>query len=214
MHCIALFIIGQVAGSGALSGSLPDLAFHARTRAASVRDARRTRQAGRARRAERGRLDGLPLRVSSQPHTSFSRVAWLILECARRTRPFPGRAFREQEDDQVAHPILPSSPVISQGWGLIDLPLRVAFSPAHPLARRDVPLARARAFNSLYLSSRGVAEAALYCAHRATTASSWGLCEQEGHLATPLLQPPQVPADRYKHFSVPLPCGFLSPLLE
>jgi len=34
--------------------------------------------------------------------------------------------------------------------------------------------------------SRGVAEAALYCAHRATTASSWGLCEQEGHLVTPL----------------------------
>ena len=33
-----------------------------------------------------------------------------------------------------------------QGWGLIDLPLRATFSPAHPLARRDVPLARARAF--------------------------------------------------------------------
>ena len=31
-----------------------------------------------------------------------------------------------------------------QGWGLIDLPLRATFSPAHPLARRDVPLARAR----------------------------------------------------------------------
>jgi len=32
-----------------------------------------------------------------------------------------------------------------QGWGLIDLPLRAAFSPAHPMARRDVPLALARA---------------------------------------------------------------------
>ena len=31
-----------------------------------------------------------------------------------------------------------------KGWGLIDLPLRATFSPAHPLARRDVPLARAR----------------------------------------------------------------------
>ncbi len=41
--------------------------------------------------------------------------------------------------------IPPSSRVISQGWGLIDLPLRASFSPAHPLARRDVPLARARA---------------------------------------------------------------------
>ena len=28
---------------------------------------------------------------------------------------------------------------LSQGWGLIDLPLRAAFSPAHPLARQDVP---------------------------------------------------------------------------
>jgi hypothetical protein len=33
-----------------------------------------------------------------------SRVAWLILECARRTRPFSGRAFREQENDQAAPP--------------------------------------------------------------------------------------------------------------
>src|SRR6267143_6174297 len=40
--------------------------------------------------------------------------------------------------------VLPSLLVISQGWGLIDLPLRATFSPAHPLARRDVPLARAR----------------------------------------------------------------------
>ena len=40
--------------------------------------------------------------------------------------------------------LLPSSLVISQGWGLIDLPLRATFSPTHPLARRDVPLAQAR----------------------------------------------------------------------
>src|SRR6185295_10902394 len=31
-----------------------------------------------------------------------------------------------------------------QGWGLTDLPLRETFSPAHPLARRDVPFAQAR----------------------------------------------------------------------
>ena len=31
----------------------------------------------------------------------FQEVAWLILYCARRTRPFLGRAFREQEDDQA-----------------------------------------------------------------------------------------------------------------
>jgi hypothetical protein len=31
-----------------------------------------------------------------------------------------------------------------KGWGLIGFPLRSTFSPAHPLVRRDVPLARAR----------------------------------------------------------------------
>jgi hypothetical protein len=68
--------------------------------------------------------------------------------------------------------------------GLFGLPLRATFSPAHPLARRDVPLARARAFRfSVLLFIKGVAKAALYCAHRATTVSSWGLCEQGGHLA-------------------------------
>ena len=55
-----------------------------------------------------------------------------------------------------------------QGWGLIDLPLRTAFSSAHPLARRDVPLAQARAFQSSSPLVKGVAEAALYCAHRGT----------------------------------------------
>jgi hypothetical protein len=32
-----------------------------------------------------------------------------------------------------------------------------------------------------------VAEAALYCAHRTSTVSSCAFCEQEGHLAPPLL---------------------------
>jgi len=41
--------------------------------------------------------------------------------------------------------------------------------------------------DSFYLSYKGVAKAALYCAHRATTVSSWGLCEQKGHLAAPSL---------------------------
>ena len=36
----------------------------------------------------------------------FRRVAWLILYCARRTRPFIGRAFREQEDNQATLPPL------------------------------------------------------------------------------------------------------------
>ena len=89
-------------------GALLDLALHARTRAARDRDARRARQAGRARGAKRRGLDGLPLRVSSQSHTSLSRVAWLILECARRTSTFLSCAFREQEDGQATHPFPPA----------------------------------------------------------------------------------------------------------
>jgi hypothetical protein len=62
-----------------------------------------------------------------------------------------------------------------QGWGLIDLPLRVLFSPAHPLAGRDVPLARARAFSGRALRElsssffKGVVKVALNCAHRTST---------------------------------------------
>ena len=47
-----------------------------------------------------------PLRASSQSPISFSRVAWLILDCARRTSTFLSCAFREQEDDQATLPIL------------------------------------------------------------------------------------------------------------
>ena len=35
---------------------------------------------------------------------------------------------------------------LSLEGGLLGLPLRATFSPAHPLTRRDVPLAQARAF--------------------------------------------------------------------
>ncbi len=37
----------------------------------------------------------------------------------------------------------------------------------------------------LSISFRGVAEAALYCAHRTSTFLSCAFCEQEGHLAAP-----------------------------
>src|SRR4026209_1516979 len=79
----------------------------------------------------------------------------------------------------------PSSLVLSSGMGLTDLPLRAAFSPAHPLARRDVPLARARAFQSSSSLVKGVAKAALYCAHRTSIFLSCAFWEQEGHLAVP-----------------------------
>jgi len=37
---------------------------------------------------------------------ALKRVAWSILECARRTSTFLSCAFREQEDDQATLPIL------------------------------------------------------------------------------------------------------------
>ena len=39
--------------------------------------------------------------------------------------------------------------------------------------------------NFLHLPLGGVAEAALYCAHRTSTFLSCAFCEQEGHLAAP-----------------------------
>jgi len=41
----------------------------------------------------------------------------VALHCARRARPFLGRAFREQEDDQAASPLLPQPPTKGSGQG-------------------------------------------------------------------------------------------------
>ena len=51
-------------------------------------------------------LTDLTLRALSQSPISFSRVASLILDCARRTTTFLSCAFREQEDGQAALPVL------------------------------------------------------------------------------------------------------------
>jgi len=52
--------------------------------------------------------------ASSQFPIAFSRVAWSILDCARRTSTFLSCAFREQEDDQATLPsplaVPPSNP--------------------------------------------------------------------------------------------------------
>ena len=118
----------------------------------------------------------------------------ILIVCVPRARRAPWPLF----------PTVPSLLVISQGWGLIDLPLRATFSPSPPTGtpRRAISpcagllrprVARAQKINSLHplLCSnrllRGVAEAALYCAHRTSTVSSCAFCEQEGHLATPRL---------------------------
>ncbi len=69
----------------------------------------------------------------------------MVSHCACPTRVFRDRALHEHRRPSSLPSLPPSSLVLSQGWGLIDLPLRATFSPAHPLARRDVPLAQARA---------------------------------------------------------------------
>jgi hypothetical protein len=67
-----------------------------------------------------------------------------------------------------------------QGWGLIDLPLRATFSPAHPLARRDVPLTQARAVRFSPLALRRAARLPFTARierapfHRARSASKKG----------------------------------------
>ena len=69
-------------------------------------------------------------------------------------------------------------------------PLADTFHPPYPpiasqSISRNVPLAQARAFQFAKPLFRGVAEAALYCAHRTSTVSPCAFCEQEGHLAAP-----------------------------
>src|SRR5436190_10828065 len=64
--------------------------------------------------------------------------------------------------------------------GLDDLPLRVFFPPAHPLARRDVPVALAKVFRFSHLCPKGNSQTVLHCAHGTSTVSSCAFCEQEG----------------------------------
>jgi hypothetical protein len=66
-------------------------------------------------------LIDLSLRALSAP-ISFSRVAWSILDCARRTSTFLSCAFREQEDDQAALPLLCSG--IKAGFAIQCFPAR------------------------------------------------------------------------------------------
>ena len=72
-----------------------------------------------------------------QYNCSLQACLFALARYGTRVRPDCGRRTRLKITP-------PSSLAISQGWGLIDLLLRASFSPAHPVARRDVPLARAR----------------------------------------------------------------------
>ena len=105
--------------------------------------------------------------VNAQPCKGVRRA----FDCGRRARPFLGRALRKQRKLRTPlHHTLQARSLFSQGWGLIDLPLRASYEG---LLRPRV--ARAQEINSLHslLCSnhllRGVAKAALYCAHRMST---------------------------------------------
>ena len=122
-----------------------------------------------------------------------SSLAFSLLEghpcwstCGRRTR---------------LQMIPPSSLVISQGWGLIDLPLRASnegllrprvaraqkIIRLHPLPfivgalrARMVPGHSPPPSSFARFSSRGSSQIVLHCAHRTSTVLSCAFCEQEG----------------------------------
>jgi hypothetical protein len=80
--------------------------------------------------------------------------------------------------------------VIDQGWGLNDLPLRASneglLRPRVARAQETIQSIRSHLHSFLLRSG----QAALYCAHRTSTVSSYAFCEQEGHLAAPPLSLP------------------------
>ena len=96
-------------------------------------------------------------------------------------------------------------------------PLHAALSPAHPLARRDVPLAQARALQFSHFSPEGNSQTVLHCAHWTSTVSSCAFCEQEGWSGcSPLtLLRPRVARAQGTHWAIPplLAC-FFSILLD
>ena len=71
----------------------------------------------RAGKAGRTRSEQAAQKARQQGRSSLvlalKRVAWLILDCARRTSTFRACAFREQEDDQATLPYLFQQPPIS-----------------------------------------------------------------------------------------------------
>jgi hypothetical protein len=74
-------------------------------------------------------LTDLLLARSINSAITFSRVAWSILDCARRTSTFLSCAFREQEDDQATLLILLRArvPGAQDQQGCPSIPLSCAF---------------------------------------------------------------------------------------
>ena len=70
------------------------------------------------------------------------------------------------------------------GGGWLNPQLRATFSPAQPTGTPRRAISPSEGLPILSTSLKGVAEAALCCAHRTCTVSPCAFCEQEGHLAT------------------------------
>ena len=99
--------------------------------------------------------------------------------------------------------------------GADDLPLRAVFSPARPLARQDVPLARARAFHYLSLPlgewprlpfTARIERPLLYRGGSASKKGTWPLLPHPSEAArcasTEDYQPPSPPLLREQETSV------------
>ena len=106
---------------------------------------------------EHSRLAALGLRprrtLDPFEHRSTS-TALIKLDCVTIQGIAPVLAPLRPSNEVIDDPSKLASLLVREG-GLLDLPLRAAFSPAHPLARRDVPLARARAFQFFLPLFRG-----------------------------------------------------------
>jgi hypothetical protein len=98
--------------------------------------------------------------------------------------------YSKRLDFSPAHPLTdifhpPYPPIALQSMNIPQGAQKGDLLTRPTLARQDVPFARARAFRFPNFP-RGSRQIVLHCAHRATTALSWGLCEQEERSACSL----------------------------
>ena len=99
---------------------------------------RLSRKAAVIYRALRGGWDDPHCAPLPNPPISFLRVAWSILDCARRTSTFLSCAFREQEDGQATLPIL-LRPRVAQARGSSQLPHPFFQQSPDRLLKQDYP---------------------------------------------------------------------------
>ena len=110
------------------------------------------------------RLPFIARDILTRPAQSAPRRALLP-----REHSFTVRVLRARRAPGHSLFFLTSLLLSSLGLAWIGSLLRAAFSPAHPLARRDVPVAQARAFRFSPLFTRGNSQTVLHCAHRGST---------------------------------------------